>query len=194
MKKLCSLFLLVILAITLVSCNNTDEQSLKAEDTNYQQSEQSYDNTSPSSSSQESQKTTSAVNNESSAAETDSKQGDDMRKLNIQVGNQDFTVILYDNPTTRALLERLPMTLDMSELNGNEKYYYLSYSLPTNSERAGNIHTGDLMLYGSDCLVLFYESFSTSYNYTKLGYIEDVTGLANALGSGDVQVSFSIRN
>lgn len=192
MKKFCALFLIVILTTTLVSCSNIDEQSVKTGDTNY--TEQSYDSKPPVPSSHESQKTSSTVKNESSAVQTDTQSGDDMRTLNIQVGSRDFTAIIYDNATTKSLLERLPMTLDMSELNGNEKYYYLSDSLPTNSERVGNIHTGDLMLYGSDCLVLFYESFSTSYSYTRIGYIEDTEGLAKALGSGDVQVTFSINN
>ena len=34
------------------------------------------------------------------------------------------TASLRDNPTTRALLERLPMTVTMGELNGNEKYFF----------------------------------------------------------------------
>ncbi len=79
------------------------------------------------------------------------------------------TASLRDNPTTRALLERLPMTVTMCELNGNEKYVYMEESLPANARRPGQIPAGDLMLYGSDCLVLFYESFSSSYSYTTLG-------------------------
>ena len=47
----------------------------------------------------------------------------------------------------------------MSELNGNEKYFYLESALPTVSEQVEEIHAGDLMLYGDDCLVLFYQSF-----------------------------------
>lgn len=115
-----------------------------------------------------------------------------MPQLKIEAGGQVFTATLLDNPTTRALLERLPMTLSMSELNGNEKYYYMPDSLPTNSQRPGNIHTGDLMLYGSDCLVLFYESFPSSYSYTRLGSIDDPSGLAAALGRGSVDVTFQV--
>lgn len=79
-----------------------------------------------------------------------------MPQVKMEVGGQTFTVTLLDNPTTRALLERLPMAVSMGELNGNEKYYYLPESLPTNFQRPGNIHAGDLKLYGSNCLVLFY--------------------------------------
>lgn len=115
-----------------------------------------------------------------------------MPQLTIEAGGQVFTATLLDNPTTRALLERLPMTISMGELNGNEKYYYMSDSLPTNSQRPGNIDAGDLMLYGSDCLVLFYESFSSGYSYTKWGSVDDPSGLAAALGRGSVEVTFRV--
>ena len=49
------------------------------------------------------------------------------------------------------------------------------------------------MLYGSKTLVLFYQSFSTSYNYTKLGTIDDATVLTTALGSGNVVVTFELE-
>jgi len=111
-------------------------------------------------------------------------------RLEILVGPKAFAVTVYDNAATAELMRRLPLTLDMSELNGNEKYCYLPFGLPAASSQLGSIKSGDLMLYGSDCLVLFYESFSSSYSYTKLGYVPDVTGLAEALGKGSVQVTF----
>ena len=84
------------------------------------------------------------------------------------------------------------MTVNMKELNGNEKYYDLPAPLPESAERIGELHAGDLMLFGSDCLVLFYESFSTSYEYTPLGFLEDPAGLGEALGSGSAEVSFQV--
>ena len=114
----------------------------------------------------------------------------DMLKFEIIAGNKIFSATLYDNGAAKALMDMLPLTLDMSELNGNEKYYYLDKSLPTNASRPSGIKTGDIMLYGNSCLVLFYESFSTSYSYTPIGRIDDPAGLAAALGSGNVQVTF----
>lgn len=115
---------------------------------------------------------------------------DDMQKLIIEVGDKTFTAALYDSETVTAFTEMLPLALNMSELNGNEKYYYLDDSLPTDSKRPSGIKEGDIMLYGSSCLVLFYESFSTSYSYTPIGHIDDPSGLAKALGSGSVEVTF----
>ena len=111
----------------------------------------------------------------------------------ITAGGQTFTATLLDNETTHQLAERLPLTLDMSELNGNEKYFYLDSGLPTDSEQPGQINAGDLMLYGDNCLVLFYKTFSSGYSYTPLGSVDDPTGLAEALGTGNVTVSFSIE-
>ena len=81
----------------------------------------------------------------------------------------------------------------MVELNGNEKYVDLSRSLPTAASNPGTIQNGDLMLYGSSTLVLFYKTFSTSYSYTKLGRIDDVTALAVTLGTSNVIVSFELE-
>ncbi len=67
----------------------------------------------------------------------------------------------------------LPLTLEMDELNGNEKYYYLNEDLPSSSGRVDMIRTGDLMLYGSNCLVSFFETFETRYAYTRIGHIDD---------------------
>ncbi len=122
--------------------------------------------------------------------ENESEVENKMSKLNIKVGNKNYTATLYDNETTRTLLKEMPLTINMSELHGNEKYYYFNQSFPTNSERISNIKSGDIMLFGSDCLVLFYKDFSTSYSYTKIGHIDNPENLANVLGTGSVQVTF----
>ena len=112
----------------------------------------------------------------------------------ITVGSTTFPAKLYDNPTTRALLAQFPLKLTMSELNGREKYYHLPNKLPAErTETPATIQAGEIMLWSSDSLVLFYNTFSNTYGgYVKLGYVEDVTGLTTALGSGSVQVTFDI--
>ena len=79
--------------------------------------------------------------------------------MQITAGGQTFAVTLLDHPAARAFRERLPLTVRMEDLNGNEKYGSLPGPLPVDSQRPGEIQAGDLMLYGSDCLVLFYESW-----------------------------------
>lgn len=116
------------------------------------------------------------------------------RNITIRVGNHSFYATLEDNATARAYAALLPMTVTMNEMNGNEKYYYLSENLPTDNYRPGTIRNGDLMLYGSSCLVLFYETFSSSYSYTRIGQLANPSGLASALGNGNVTVTFEINN
>ena len=108
----------------------------------------------------------------------------------VKIGDKEFSATLYDNKTAEAFKAMLPLSLNMSELNGNEKYYYLSDSLPTNMEKISTINAGDIMLYTSSCVVLFYETFNTSFSYTKIGRIDDVTGLKEAVGSGSVTITF----
>lgn len=109
----------------------------------------------------------------------------------MTVGEQRFAITLTDNEAARALAALLPLTLDMSEHNGNEKYASLPKALPTKASRPGTIHNGDLMLFGSQTLVVFYLTGSTSYSYTRVGRVDDPAGLAQALGRRGVQVVFS---
>lgn len=108
----------------------------------------------------------------------------------IKVGGKSFVATLLDSPSANAFRALLPITMTMTELNRNEKYVRLSKSLPVQSSNPETIQTGDLMLWGTDTIVLFYESFTTTYRYTRLGKINKPDGLANALGKGNVTVTF----
>ena len=105
------------------------------------------------------------------------------RNLTITIGTASFAAQLEDNATARAFAAMLPLEVRMNELNGNEKYTYLSSSLPTASSAPGTIETGDLMLWGNSCFVIFYESFSTPYAYVRLGSIREKEQLADLIGS-----------
>jgi hypothetical protein len=109
----------------------------------------------------------------------------------MTVGERRFAITLTDNAAARAFAAQLPLTLDMSELNGNEKHAELPKALPTNASRPGTIRNGDLMLYGTHTLVVFYSTFNSPYSYTRLGRVDDPAGLAEALGSRGIRVVFS---
>jgi len=113
-------------------------------------------------------------------------------KIWIKVGEKTFTATLLDNSTAAAFKALLPLKIKMNELHNNEKYADLSKSLPINPSVPAAIQSGDLMIYGSRTLVLFYKGFSTSYSYTEIGKIDNIAGLVAALGSGDVKVSFEL--
>lgn len=113
--------------------------------------------------------------------------------IHITIGTRTFSATLFDNPTVTAFKARLPMTISMTELNGNEKYVNLPNDLPTSASNPGTIQSGDLMLYGSNTLVLFYKSFPTSYSYTKMGRIDNPADLAAALGTGSKTITFEVK-
>ena len=113
--------------------------------------------------------------------------------MELSAGNKTFQVSLEENETVSALKKLLPAQLEMSELNGNEKYHYLDKSLPSAPAKVGTITKGDVMLYEDNCLVIFYKSFSSSYSYTKIGHIKDTSELEQALGEGSVKVGFSLK-
>ena len=109
----------------------------------------------------------------------------------MTVGERRFAITLADTEAARAFAAMLPLTIDLPDLNSNEKHAKLPKALPTNTIRPGTIRNGDLMLYGSQTLVLFYLTFDSIYSYTRLGRVNDPAGLAEALGRGDVRIVFS---
>ncbi|RYE73178.1 MAG: hypothetical protein EOO81_01310 [Oxalobacteraceae bacterium] len=111
--------------------------------------------------------------------------------MHMTIGTRRFAVTLADSAAARAFAAQLPLTLRMADLNGNEKHAQLPRAMPAKETRPGTIRNGDLMLYGSTTLVLFYLTFDSSYQYTRLGRVNDPDGLAEALGARDVRVTFA---
>lgn len=100
-----------------------------------------------------------------------------MNKIYATINNQKLEINLEDNSTAQALKSMLPLNLEMADLNNNEKYTYLDKSLPTNTYAPKHIETGDVMLYGNNCLVIFYESFDTNFEYSPIGHIDNLPSL-----------------
>ena len=109
-----------------------------------------------------------------------------IESVKVVINNKEYTINLENNETVKSFVNILPKEFKMNELNGNEKYVYLDSSLPTDSSNSKKINAGDVMLYGDNCLVIFYKSFDTSYSYTKIGHIDNL----GDLGSGNVLVKF----
>lgn len=128
------------------------------------------------------------LNEEIKRKEEDDNMNDFTSKINLNINGNDFIVTLQDNETSRELVNRLPLSITMNELNDNEKYYYFDEDLPSNSKKVGKINKGDVMLYGDDCLVIFYKSFNTSYSYTKIGTIDNPDNSEDVVGNNSVTV------
>ncbi len=112
----------------------------------------------------------------------------------VKIGRGTFTATLAENATATAFKAMLPLTLRMEDVNANEKVASLPAKLLTNDANPKRIEAGDLMLWTSRSVVLFYKSFPTSYSYTKLGRINGAAGLAAAVGSGNVTVTFELNH
>ena len=99
--------------------------------------------------------------------------------IKVNIDNKSYNAKLEQNDTAKQFLNMLSQDFKMSELNGNEKYVYLNTNLFTNPYNPKHIEAGDIMLFGNDCLVVFYKSFDTPYSYTKIGHIEGLNKLDN---------------
>ncbi|QNM07074.1 hypothetical protein H9Q78_12880 [Qiania dongpingensis] len=128
----------------------------------------------------------------SEPADNESSEKNEVLKMNVQVGSSTFTATLEENAAVDALIEMMqsaPVVIQMSDYSGFEKVGSLGTSLPA-SDSQTTTQAGDIVLYNDNQIVIFYGS--NSWSYTRLGKIDDLSGWEEALGSGDVQVTFSI--
>ena len=115
-------------------------------------------------------------------------------KLNVEVNGTTFTATLENNAAVEAFMEMMreaPVVIEMRDYSGFEKVGSLGASLPTSNSQT-TTQAGDIVLYNGNQIVIFYGS--NSWSYTRLGKIDDLTGWEEALGSGDVTVTFSSRS
>ena len=115
--------------------------------------------------------------------------------MKITIGETTLTATLEDNSSAEALVAKLKegdLTLDLSDYGNMEKVGGLGFSLPRNDQQI-RTQAGDLILYQGDAFVIFYDT--NSWNFTRLGKIDDVTGeeLKEILGNGDVTVVLSLN-
>lgn len=128
------------------------------------------------------------LNQETSITNNNEKENK-MTKIYANLNNEKLEINLEENSTTSALVKLLPLDITMNDLNKNEKYAYLDESLPINTYSPKHIEAGDVMLFGDNCLVIFYESFDTSYSYSKIGHINNLP----SLDDGNISISIDVK-
>lgn len=115
-----------------------------------------------------------------------------VKKMTLQIGNSSFTATLENNPAVDAFVEMMndsSIIIQMNDYSGFEKVGSLGTNLPADDKQT-TTHAGDIVLYNGNQIVIFYGS--NSWSYTRLGKIDDLSGWEDALGSGDITVTFSL--
>ena len=116
----------------------------------------------------------------------------DTHTFYLTVEGVTFPATFADNQGAEALADLLtdgPLTLSLEDYGGFEKVGSLGQSLPTSNTHI-TTQSGDIVLYQGNQIVLFYGS--NAWSYTPLGQVTDLTGWQEALGHGDVTVTFSL--
>ena len=102
-------------------------------------------------------------------------------------------VIWTDNDSVRALknLAKDGLTINMSKYGGFEQVGSIGSTLPSSDTRI-TTNPGDIVLYSSNQIVLFYDS--NTWSYTKLGHINlSKSELTDLLGDEDVAITLSLE-
>lgn len=120
----------------------------------------------------------------------ESEDNSNMKNLVLTVDGTELTVSWEDNQAVEELAEYVQekdILVSTSQYGGFEQVGSLPQSF-SSSDRQITTNPGDIVLYTSDQMVLFYGS--NSWSYTKLGHIEGLTRqeLTDLLGKDSVEV------
>ena len=118
------------------------------------------------------------------------------KMLRMMIGNTAVAVDWENNESVEALkaqCENEPLVIQMSMYGGFEQVGPIGSRLPSNDAQT-TTSAGDIVLYSSDQIVVFYGS--NSWAYTKLGHItdQDASGMAGLLSNGNVTITISMED
>ena len=113
------------------------------------------------------------------------------QKIYITIGGQTQSIRLVDNAATRALVQKLPVTVTLNSSGGFEIWGPLGFSLPTSNQQI-TAQPGDVVLYNGSNICLFYDS--NSWSYTRLGKIDGLSEseLRTFLKAGESNISVTL--
>ena len=114
-------------------------------------------------------------------------------KVTLKIYDTEVDVIWTDNDSVRALknLAKDGLTINMSKYGGFEQVGSIGSTLPSADTRI-TTNPGDIVLYSSNQIVLFYDS--NTWSYTKLGHINlSKSELTDLLGDEDVVLTLNLK-
>ena len=117
----------------------------------------------------------------------------EIMKLTLKIDDTEVDVIWADNDSVKALknLAKDGLTINMSKYGGFEQVGSIGSTLPSSDTRI-TTNPGDIVLYSSNQIVLFYDS--NTWSYTKLGHINlSKSELTDLLGDEDVVITLNLK-
>ena len=169
MKKL----LTILLAITLISLTSCGKS-----------------NSSPTPTTDETSTTITTPSDDNSTTKEDETE---TMKLTLKIDDMEVDVIWADNDSVKALknLAKDGLTINMSKYGGFEQVGSIGSALPSSDIRI-TTSPGDIVLYSSNQIVIFYDS--NTWSYTKLGHINlSKSELTDLLGDEDVVITLNLK-
>jgi hypothetical protein len=132
------------------------------------------------------------ISEQESSQSQDNSSSQEEPMLKITVGDQELLATFADNSSAEAfrdLLAQGPVTISMDDYGGFEKVGSLGTTLTRNDTRI-TTQPGDVILYQGNQITIYYGT--NTWNFTRLAKINDSTDLQTKLGTGTVQVTFSL--
>ena len=113
--------------------------------------------------------------------------------MKMYINDMEIPVTWENNPSVSALrsdLQAGDIVVSMSMYSNNEQVGPLDKSYPSNDVQM-TTNNGDIVLYSSDQIVLFYGS--NSWAYTRLGKMDlSENEVVNLLSNGDVSIRLTL--
>lgn len=135
----------------------------------------------------------STVPSEDTTPTTNPKKDEDMNILQLKIGDTIVDVAWSDNASVNALKELAKdrLTINTHEYGGFEQTGSIGHTLPSADTRI-TTNPGDIVLYSSNQIVIFYDS--NTWSYTKLGHINmSKSELTDLLNTDNVVVTFTLK-
>ena len=174
MKRFITIIIGLVLICTLVGCGKNNNNT-----------------TEPSNPTTQEPSTTTPTD---TTPDTTTTEDDTMNKtLILKIGNTEVDVFWLENDSVKALkqLAKDGLSIDLEMYGDMEQFGILGSTIPS-SDTNLTANAGDIMLYQSNKIVLFYGS--NTYSYTKLGHINLSKGeLTELLGDENVTITLSLK-
>ena len=125
-------------------------------------------------------------------APTAPQSGNPLAQVEISVNGKTVVADFEDNPTSRALVERMPMTLEMLDLYGREMCHrFGADALPTGTLRSDGYEVGDIAYWPpAGSLVILYAQNGERFERQHVGRVPK--GVELFSGIGTVKVEFKV--